>query len=235
MKKGCWTYGMGCSVLALVCLLAVLGWGLMQVRSMKSGLEDPLPRTMKILGMDEIPEDYTPFFAWSVPFFVDVVVLEHKDSKPRSNSYAPDDPEEEAPKQIGDRGFVFSNIKMGKLKQGEAEAYMKGETSELKTLKAAKVHIDAEETLNRGSFEMNGFSTYFVATRGSLNSETVRTEGLNTVMIFECSERSGFQFGLLFAPDELEADADGNTPIEGTIADTARIRSLVEHFHFCGE
>lgn len=192
-----WVYvGIGCGVIVLLGVVAVIGvgvFGYRKAKQMEAEMKDPAARTAKareVLGGD-IPDGYHPIFSLSLPFIMDMTLL---GDRPPSEQGQPD--------RRLEKGFVYFKSLSSGQQEDELKRYFEGKTDDAEVLRRGNIHINAEETIRRGTLEIPGQTTLYLAQRGTFAmKEGTTTNGLTTMMLIDCPQDAKQRMGIWFGPD----------------------------------
>jgi len=237
-----WVYiGIGClaAVLLLVAVVVGLGYiGYRTVRGTLESMEDPVARAgaaTRILGADELPDGYYPMVGMSIPFILETALL--SDQPPDETGAVPG---------FRERGFIYvKTLRIGEQEQ-ELRDFFDGKSTDPEALRQFSIDLDIDEVLDRGVFEEADRTLRWAAYRGEIAADQPaggpregrdrgrqRQQGLNAMVLIECSNDERLRFGIWFGPDpDPEAQA-GDPALIGTPADSAAIQSFMSYFHVC--
>jgi hypothetical protein len=229
-KTSPWVYvGIGCGVALLLAVLGAVGVGFLVVKKGKqieAEMKDPSARAAKVrevLG-GEPPQGYYPVFSMSVPFLMDMAML---------GDHPPD--EKGAPSKHMDGGFMYINSVATGAQQGELKRYFEGKANDAEALRRANVHIDPKETIRRGSVDIPGQETLYLAQRGTFAAGQTRQAGLTTLVFIDCPHDARQRMGIWFGADPKPDDPVESVDWSGTVADEAALRDFMGHFKLCGK
>ena len=225
-QKTCLYIGLGCGVLVLLAVLALGGigyWGYKKAEELK----DPEKRQEKvvaILGTNTLPAGYFPVIGMSIPWVMDFAMITDK---------APD-----AEGEIEDMGeHLFIYIKF-LLKPGDEEQelrdFFEGRSDDPQVLEEANINIDVEEIVGRGTIPMENMDLLYVSTRGEVQADHGRSEGLSTIMLLECTDDNKMRFAIWIGPDVPDPEDGVEADLTGTPADEAEISRFMAQFSVCG-
>ncbi|HET9314955.1 MAG TPA: hypothetical protein VFQ51_05170 [Vicinamibacteria bacterium] len=229
-KKSPWVYvAIGCGVALLLVVLGVVGVVVLAVRKGKqieAEMKDPTTRAAKVrevLGGD-VPDGYHPVFSMSIPFLMDMAML---------GDHPPD--EKGAPSKQMDRGFMYINSIAVGGKQDELKKYFEGTIDDPEALRRANIHVDVKETIRRGTVEVPGQETLYLAQRGTFAVNQTRSQGLTTMILVDCPQDARQRIGFWFGPDPAPDDPVEKVDWTGSVADEAALRDFLGHFKLCGK
>lgn len=225
-----WVYiGCGCAglvILAMAAFSAFTYFAYRKGKEIEQTWSDPKAREEKareVLAYDSLPEGYYPLGAMSIPFVMDMAMI--GDDPPPAGA-KPDDHE-----GFKERGFMYFKVRrMGKGDQ-EVRDFMAGKGKKPDWLQGSD--FDRQEVLRRGEVEARGQKIVFNATRGEVNVNGDRKDGLSTMMLIDCPQDDRVRFGLWFGPDPAPGKPADQLDLAGTNADPEAIRSFASHFRFC--
>lgn len=226
-KYTVWHYvGCGCAVLLLLGILGVGGcfwvatnWG----REVEREIKDPEARAARarsLLGYEELPVGYHPGISFSIPLFMDMVILGDRE--------LPAGEDMERMRGEGDlfeeRGFIYFKMRTFGMDRENVREEMDLE-----------VDFDAEETVGEGEVEAGGTTVRYTAELGETILGTGRIPSISVELEIDC--RDGFFRGATwFEPIPGAAPGQEEIPaasLAGTPADEAALRAFLDHFDFC--
>jgi hypothetical protein len=228
-KTSPWVYvAAGCGGALLLALLGLVGVGVLGYRKAKqieAELKDPVARTAhvrEVLG-GEIPPGYYAVLSVSVPFVMDMALLGDHPPDPKGG------------RQHLEKGFVYvKSLAMGQ-QQDELKRYFEGKTDDAEVLRKANIHVDVDATIKRGTIDIPGQTTMYLAQRGGLAMHETSTHGLTTLVLIDCPQDSRQRLGIWFAPDPSPGEPVEKVDWTGSIADEAVVRDFIGHFRLCGK
>lgn len=223
------TLGIGCTLVFIIggiALLIVSVLGFRQYKEIEKDMENPVPRAQSILGFETLPEGYHVMTAIAIPAVNETVVL---NDKPRVEGEEP---------QLGDRGFVYTLVKIPFMKQKNTqglEDFFAGRSDDPSVLKDNNINMDvnAENIVTRGSVESNGATILYIATTKGPSGDHVTMEGLTTLMFIQCEGDKRIRFGVWNTGVMPTAAEDGSLDYTGTVADEAAMKDFLGYFQFC--
>jgi hypothetical protein len=226
-----WVYvGVGCGVIVLLGVLAVVGLGVFgyrKAKQMEAEMKDPAARDAKaraVLG-GEVPPGYYPIFSLSLPFLMDMTLL--GDHPPV---------EKGGPDQRLTQGFVYIKSLSSGQQEDELKRYFDAKTDDAEVLRRGNIHVNAEETIRRGVLEVPGQTTLYLAQRGSFAMKgNEGSKGLTTLIFIDCPQDAKQRLGIWFGPDPAPEEAVEKVDWTGSVADEAAMREFIGHFHLCGK
>lgn len=226
-----WVYiGIGCTaivVLAVIALATVSFLGYRWAKQVQSDIKDPAAREAKVkqvLGADRLPPGYYPMLALSLPFVMDMAML--SDRPPDDSGMV---------HGFGERGFLYFTLLNPQLKKAEMRDYFEGRTDDASVLRRSGInlHVHSKEILGRGVFSSRGYSVMYLAQRGRLDLDQGRAEGINALMLVDCSGDNRMRMAIWFGPDSSPEAAPGSAGLAGGPADEAALREFTGHFRLC--
>jgi hypothetical protein len=161
--------------------------------------------------------------AFSLPFGVlQIVILTDEE---------PDD--EGTITTFGDRGLIY--IQMFNLGQNEKELrdFFEGRTSDPQVLRDNNINIDVDEIISRGTTPIADATVMYVVQRGSVSTRGQESDGITSMMLFDCPQDSRTRFAIWFGPDPDPGAAAHDLDLTGTPGDEAEMRSFVGQFRLC--
>ena len=224
-----WMYvAIGCGAAALLGLLALVGigvFGYRKVKQLEAEIKDPAARAAKVatvLGGD-LPPGYHPVMAMSIPFLMEMALLGDQP------------PDEKGRTTRMDKGFVYVKTLSTGQQEDELKRYFEGKTADAEVLRRSNIHVNAEELIRRGTLEIPGQTTLYLAQRGNLSMNETRTnQGLTTLLFIDCPQDARQRLGIWFGPDPEPGQAVDEVDWAGSIADEAVMRDFLGHFKLCG-
>jgi hypothetical protein len=229
-KTSPWVYiGIGCGVALLLVVLAVAGVTVLAVRKGKqieAEMKDPVTRAAKVrevLGGD-IPPGYHPVVSISIPLLMEMAML--GDQPPDAKG---------GPSRQQERGFLYVNTLATGSQQDELKRYFEGTIDDPESLRRANIHLDAKETIRRGSLDLPGQQTLYLAQRGSLAMDKHRMEGITTLIFVDCPSDTRQRMGIWFGPDPAPDAPVESVDWAGSVADEASMSEFMGHFKLCGK
>jgi hypothetical protein len=209
-----------------VFVIAVGFWGAQKARQFGEEIADPRERAknaLAVLGASEMPEEYHPVVAFSVPFLLDVAVL---------SDIAPD--ESGRPPELGDHGFVYVSYPAFGQDQRAIRDFFEGRRDDFEELGRHRIDLDLEERIANGKISREDDDVLWVSHRGTLDTdESGRSkEGLLTLMLLDCGD-SRNRFGIWLGPDPDPAAAPADLDVSGTVSDPEAIERFLSPIHPC--
>jgi hypothetical protein len=235
-KRSPWLYiGIGCGVLVLLGVGAVVAAGMFLVKKgqqYKEDLANPVTRTemvKKTLGAQTLPEGYHAVMSLSVPALMDTAVL---------STRAPDGPPSGQPG--GERVFLYLFIKPASVKDREdLRKYLEGESQDASVLARNNIHVGQNELIGRGVLALEGRRVLYLAQRGELQTQHGRDEDqgplLNSIFFIECPGQNRLRMGLWMAPDPAPGQPLEQLDLKGTPVDPEAMRTFMSHINPCQE
>jgi hypothetical protein len=227
-KTNVWLFaGIGCGVIVLLGVAAVVVAGFLAVRGAKkfeAEMKDPVARTekvMEVLGTDHLPEGYHAMVAFSIPFVMETAII--TDEPPGADGLVTD---------MGERGLIYVNMFLRQDKE-ELRDYFEGRTSDSGVLSRNNIRIDIDEIIGRGTVPMEHGTLMYVALRGGVNAHGHSGEGITSVILVDCPGDSRLRTAIWFAPDPSPHDPIEDLDLAGTPADEAAIADFLGDFRFC--
>jgi hypothetical protein len=237
-----WVYvGVGCGLIVLLGLIAVVGFTFLayrQGKEMVDSFKDPKTReakTRQVLPYTTLPAGYYAGGAMSIPFLMDFAVL--TDREPTTGQ-APDQGNFE------DRSFIFMNMRHLRDNREKMERYLRGEAPapEDGAWSRSNINFHADKVIRRGQLEIGGKTVLYQASRGDIShrhgaggvSVGEKKPSIVTMVLPECGD-GRLRFGVWIGPDPEQPAAAANDAVyAGTAADPAAIQDFLGHFQLCG-
>jgi hypothetical protein len=223
-----WVYvGVGCTVVAVVLLAAVVGLGFWVYRAAKKiqvDMKDPIAREAKVktlLGARDLPAGYRASLSVSIPFLMDMAIL--GDREPEFGKDA---------KLFDKRGFIF--VKTIKPRDdAKLDAWLEGKGEDKEMVPGSGVDVVEGQEIGRGTIEREDMKVHYVAQRGALNVHGQSVDGISSFLVIECPGDNKFRLGIWFGPDLDPPESAGSAGFSGTPADESAIREFLSHFAPC--
>jgi hypothetical protein len=225
-KTSPWVWvGVGC--LALIVLIvggfAIAGFmAYRMAKSVAADMTDPKARAAKvhkILGAETLPEGYHPAFALSLGPLMEMAML--TDRKPK---------EDGSVQGFDKHGFLYMRFPKT-ADQDQLRDYMEGKRDDPGLQN--NMHLRAHDTLKRGKLELNGEGLLYVAQRGEFQTDQVRQEGLQSVMLLDCPGDQKTRMAIWFGPDPAPGKKLGPADLVGTPADPDAVKDFMSNFRPC--
>ncbi len=212
----------GCLVLAGLALGVTIWFGYRMARDFERQMEDPMARTEKaekVLGTQQLPEDYQAVITFSLPLVFDMVILADQ----------PLDEDRELSDST-EKLFVFVEVIRG---DRNWQRYTTGRADPADVLRDQGVRFDTRDEISQGALGIDGGEIDYFSRRGRLDVDHGGIDGITTFLLVRCEGDKRMRVGVWThrdpAPDTPVAEAD----FSGTNADPEVIRSFVSHFSFC--
>jgi hypothetical protein len=229
-KRSVWVYiGCGCGSLVLLSVLAmvVIGWvAANKMKEFSADMKDPAARATrakKVLNVQTLPAGYYASVSLSVPLVMDMTML--TDRAPDASGEA---------KGVDKRGFLYFKIMAQDKDRQKARDYFAGKSDDAGQLGNATSKIKAKEVIRRGAIDEGGRKLLFVTQRGDTEFGDGKAEGLQTMMLFECSTDSKARMGIWFGEDPNPKAPAADLDVKGTVADEAEVKAFVAQIDPCG-
>jgi len=244
-KTSPWVWvGLGCGGLVFISAVLVVGLGMFfygKFRNFEKQFKDPAVREQRVrevLGAQDLPDGYYAVMTFSIPWVMDMAML--------SDHELIDRPEGESSRTFEHQGFIYVRMPFTP-KDASWQEFLDGKRSPDELLRSGKVRIHQREKIGRGSVPGPDGATYhYVATRGEIEIERNRMEGITTLIAVECPSDRKFRLGIWFGPDPSTRPDGGPTDSEGadradrpaasyagTPADESAIKEFMSHFSLC--
>jgi hypothetical protein len=230
-KTSPWVYvGIGCTAIVVLGIVAVGAIGFLGYRWAKQvehDTKDPAAReakVMEVLGSERLPEGYHPMLSLSLPFVMDMAML--SDRAPDANGQI---------HGFDERGFLYFRLLNPAFKGKEMRDYFEGKTDDpsVLTRSGINLHLHSRQILRRGVFEAKDYPVMFLAQRGRLDMDQVRTNGINALMLVDCPRDARMRMAIWFGPDPDPKATAESASLAGTPADEAALREFMGHFSLC--
>jgi hypothetical protein len=234
-RRSPWLYvGLGCGALVLLVVVGVVVSGLWlatKVKDVAAEMNDPVVREAKVksaLGAKDLPAGYYPQMSFSLPMLMDMAILSDR----------PPDPAKAGPGDgIDKRGFLYFKFPSKGQDQQQLRDYFSGTTDDATVLKRNNINVDAKEIIRRGTFDSNGHPVLYLSQRGAARNQMgggqLSHDGLNTMVLFQCSGNDKLRMGIWIGEDPQPDKPVKEADFAGTVADEAELRPFIAHFHPC--
>ena len=241
--------GCGCALVMIILgasLAGVAFYGARRATEMVEELRDPAMREAKALetlGTSRLPEGYYPMFGMSIPFVFETAIL--TDIEPSGDDLG-------EPEGFDERGFIYFKVLSIGRQQEELEAFFEGRTNDPEVLRRNNINVDVGEQLGRGEVSHPAARALYSSHRGSVSAMGSRSEGLTSLIMFDCEHDDRTRLGIWFGPgprsdatraedgasaSAVEGAAEGSEgaadDLVGTPADPAAIEAFVADFRPC--
>jgi hypothetical protein len=225
-KTSPWVWvGVGCLALIVLVVGGIFIAGFMAYRMGKSAMADmtdPKARAAKvhkILGATAMPEGYQPAFALSLGPLMEMAML--TDRPPKADG---------SPQGFDKHGFLYMRFpKTGD--RDELRDYLEGKRDDPGL--QSNLRMRAHEALKRGKLQLNGETLLYVAQRGEFQSDQVRQEGLQSVMLLDCPGDQKTRMAIWFGPDPAPGKKLGPADLVGTPGDEDALKDFMSNFRPC--
>lgn len=229
-----WIYiGCGCLTLVALVILSFAGMAFFGIRKAQTYIEtmsDPVAREAKareLLGTEQLPDGYYARMYLSLPWIMDMVVLSDQQAEMGLE-------EDIGLDDLGEKAFFYFEIRDFGKEHENMRRYLAGETDRLDMDLDLDFDFDSEETLARGSFDLDDEHLLYAVERGELDTRDGRHEGVNTMMMIDCPSSERLRLGMWFqaipGPDETTVEDPGS--VEPAVSEAA-IRQFMSHFDLC--
>jgi hypothetical protein len=224
-----WVYvGCGCAILVALVMIAGIGFFWMvrqQARSFKQGFTEPKVReqkTREVLPYRELPAGYHPLGSFSIPFIMDMAML--SDEEPKVGRFG----------KFRDRGFMYMRMRVGRAPTSEERKrrILDGNDTEAPWMRYSNWRQGNQEHLRSGELDAGGARLDYTASRGDINVNNQRHQGVSVFMLIECPDHH-LRLGVWFAPDPAPSQPAEHVDFSGTPADPKAISDFANHFQFC--
>jgi hypothetical protein len=233
-----WVYvGCGCGLAVVLVMAGLAGltyWGYQKGKEFEQGFKDPKVReakTREVLPYRQLPPGYHPVGAFSVPFLMSIAIFGDREPQPDDLTS-----QGETSSSLGERGFVYINMRHLQGNKEEMERFLRGEGPAPKQAPWAQsdVNFDPKDAIRRGSLTVGGRPVLYTAFRGEVSHREGRKgQGLVTMVMPQCTD-DRLRFGVWFGPDPAPDQAVGEADYTGTNADPAAMADFFGHFQLCG-
>lgn len=229
-KRSVWVYiGCGCGSLVLLGVLAavVIGWvAANKMKEFAADMKDPSARdarAKKVLNVATLPSGYYASVSLSVPLVMDMTMLTDR---------APGDGGEA--EGVDKRGFLYFKIMAQDKDRQKARDFFAGKSDDPGQLGSATSKVKAKDVIRRGAIDEGGRKLLYVTQRGETEFGQGKAEGLQTMMLFDCTRDSKARMGIWFGEDPNPASPAADLDVKGTVADEAEVKAFVAQIDPCG-
>ena len=241
-SRSIWTcLGIGCLVLIIVTVVAVVGGGYLVYRNAKrfaDEMQDPQARserTMKALGAQSLPEGYYAMGSFKIPFLFEMAML--TDQLP--DEMQPDGAEgvESSGRAESDPAKMFIYLEVISIgeKQQELRDFFEGKRDSTDMMENVDVDFRRGDVIDRGSIDNPDQPFLWVASRGTVTTEDHHGayDAIITMTLIECTSDDRMRMGIWLVPD-ASADLElAEANYAGTSADGPVIEEFLGHFSLC--
>lgn len=219
--------GIGCAGLVLLAGVAIVGlgyFGIKKAKEFEENIKNPGPKSLELLGVEQLPPEYNAQVALSIPFVMEMVIISN--GQPRSENEKED---------MGTEGLFYMKFAWGGEKNQELRDYFDGKTDDPSALREANINIDTTEIISRGVIELeDGKTINYLTQRGNMKMSGTNTrDGLNTMFLIQCENDQKMRFGFRYGPDPDPAMPADELDLTGTVADEEALGDFIGQFHFC--
>ena len=218
--------GCGCGIVMLLAVAAVVGLGVFgarKARELQEEMLDPEAREEKaldILGAEAIPDGYHAMLGLKIPFLMEMAMLS---DRPAAAG--------EEPQGFDERGFIYLKMITFGRQQEELRDFFEGKTDNADVLRRQNINLRVGERLSNGEVEREDTELLWVAHRGNIDMMGSRSEGITSLMLFDCPQDHRMRLGIWFGPYSGESDSEAN--LAGTPADGAAVEAFVQGMRPC--
>lgn len=228
--------GVGCAVLVIFGVIAVVSVGYIAfrgVKGMEEGFSNPAvreQRTRALLPYRELPAGYEPVGTMSIPFVMDMAILSDKDTgAPRETTRRQESP------RIGVHGFIYMRFRTFKpTARGEMDRYLSGEGAPPRWFQPGNVRLDSHEIVGHGKLTVGDRQIAYSSRRGNINVNGRMREALTTVMGIDCPGSDRLHMALWIGPDPAPGKPATAEELAGSTADPKALADFLGHFDLCG-
>lgn len=222
--------GCGCGALVVLAMIgiAVVSWmGYRAAKDIEEGFTDPVKRvekTKEVLAYQQLPPGYFPIGAIKIPFLLDMAIFSDRELGPG----------ETAENNLGEKGFMFFNMRQMGGNKEDIRRFLRGEEPEKQEWRN-NVNYQPGEVIRFGTVEVEGATVLYHASRGqvSFGASSSHGQGLVTMMMPDCPGEKRVRFGFWFTPDTTAGKPLAEADFTGTSADPAAIEEFLGYFELC--
>lgn len=217
----------GVVVLGMIAF-AVVGWmAYRTAKGVEEGFKDPVKREQRskeVIAYQQLPPGYYPFGAIKIPFLLDMAIFSDRELGPGES------PEN----NLGDKGFMFFNMRQMGGNKEDIRRYLRGEQPKNQQWRT-NVNYQPGEVIRFGTVEVKGSTVLYHASRGqvSFGSSASHGQGLVTMMMPDCPRDRRVRFGFWFTPDTTEGKPVSEADFTGTSVDPEAIKQFLSYFEVC--
>lgn len=230
-----WVYvGCGCAGLLILVMIAMAGatwFAYRQGQELKKAWTDPATREARakeVVPYEKLPEGYYPMGSFSIPFLMEMALFTDNPPAPGSTP--------ETNQEAGgfkERGFIYVNARQMGDKAKELKDYVEGKGAPPDWLDV-NVKSEEGEVVGQGDVDVNGTKVVYRSSRGKVSHDNKTTDGITTMMLFDCPGDGRVRVGIWFGPDPDPAKPKEEISLAGTNADPEAMKAFVSHFRVCG-